>query len=103
MSMSITQFLYLRTAINKGSLRAAAHSLGVSQPTLSVQIRKLEEELNVVLLSRSAGGVTPTDEARQLVPFIDVVATAQEALERRAGELKSPSRVSAPERSPSSP
>lgn len=90
MSMSVTQFLYLRAAIERGSLRAAANALGVSQPTLSIQIRRLEEELNVVLLNRTATGVAPTEEARQLVPFIDDVVAANEALERRATELKSP-------------
>lgn len=90
MSMSVTQFLYLRTAIDKGSLRAAASALGVSQPTLSIQIRRLEEELNVVLLNRTATGVGPTEEARQLIPFIDDVVAAHEALARRATELKSP-------------
>lgn len=88
--MSVTQFLYLRTAIEKGSLRAAAIALGVSQPTLSIQIRKLEEELNVVLLNRTATGVAPTEEAKDLIPFIDDVVVANEALERRAMELKSP-------------
>ena len=88
--MSMTQFLYLRTAIAKGSLRGAANELGVSQPTLSVQIRRLEEKLNVVLLHRTATGVEPTKEALQLIPFIDEAVAAREALERRALELKSP-------------
>lgn len=64
MSVSITQLLYLRATIDKGPLRGAATALGVSQPTLSVQIRRLEEELNVLLLNRTAAGVGPTEEAQ---------------------------------------
>ncbi|HHX47902.1 MAG TPA: LysR family transcriptional regulator [Brevibacterium sp.] len=90
MSTSVTQYLYLQTAIEKGSLRAAAGVLGVSQPTLSIQIRKLEEELNVLLLKRTATGVGPTPEAVQLLPLIDKVIRAQAALVRRAAELRSP-------------
>lgn len=90
MSVSVSQLLYLRAAMDKGSLRGAANALGVSQPTLSIQIRRLEEELNVVLLNRTAAGVAPTDEALQLMPFIDDLVTAHDALERRAVELRSP-------------
>lgn len=90
MSASVSQLLYLRAAVDKGSLRGAASSLGVSQPTLSIQIRRLEEELNVLLLNRTAAGVGPTEEALQLMPLIDDLISANEALERRAAELKSP-------------
>lgn len=43
-----------------GSFTAAARALRVSQPTLSVAMRKLEEELGTTLLQRSAKGVTLT-------------------------------------------
>lgn len=90
MSASVSQLLYLRAAIDKGFLSRAASSLGVSQPTLSIQIRRLEEELNVLLLNRTAAGVGPTGEALQLMPLIDDLITANEALTRRAAELRSP-------------
>lgn len=43
-----------------GSLRAAALRLGVSQPALTKAVRRLEDELGVVLLERGARGVTLT-------------------------------------------
>ena len=92
MTISTTQLLYLQTALDKGSLRAAATLLGVSQPTLSIQIRRLEEELNIVLLKRTSGGVDPTPEAARLLPYMEAVTAAHEALERMAVELRSPTR-----------
>ena len=45
---------------DRGSIRAAARELGVSQPALSKSLRALEAELAAPLLTRSAIGVVPT-------------------------------------------
>jgi len=47
-------------AIERASLHAAAEQLGVSQPALSKSVRRLESELGVRLLERTARGVAPT-------------------------------------------
>lgn len=45
----------------------AAESLGVSQPTLSAAVRKLEEELGVALFDRTGRGVELTEVGRVFV------------------------------------
>ena len=81
------QLIYLDAAIRHESLRKAAAELGLAQPSLSQQILKLEEELNVVLLIRRANGVLPTDEALRLLPHAKDVLRAMDALKQRADAL----------------
>jgi LysR family hydrogen peroxide-inducible transcriptional activator len=83
--MRSEQLRYLEAAIRHGSLRKAAQEVGVGQPTLSQQIRRLEEDLNVVLLIRRANGVLPSAEARILLPHIRQVLQADRALREEAG------------------
>lgn len=55
-----TPLRYFERVAELGSITAAARELGVSQPSLSVAIRKLEESLGVSLLHRSRQGVSLT-------------------------------------------
>ena len=50
------------------SFQAAADQLQLAQPTVSQQIRKLEEQLGVVLVRRSRSGCEPTPAAFALPP-----------------------------------
>ena len=72
---------YFLAAVDAGSLRAAAARCGVSQPTIGEQIALLEEELDVVLLTRSRHGVRPTPAGRALLgPLQDLVAAEDAVL-----------------------
>jgi DNA-binding transcriptional LysR family regulator len=51
---------YFLTAVARGSLRAAARDLGVTQPALTKAIRRLEDSFGAPLFDRQARGVTPT-------------------------------------------
>ncbi|MCX5435754.1 LysR family transcriptional regulator [Streptomyces sp. NBC_00063] len=82
--MRSEQMRYLEAAIRLGSLRKAATEVGIGQPTLSQQIRRLEEDLNVNLLIRRANGVLPSAEARILLPHIRQVIQADRALREEA-------------------
>lgn len=50
----------LQAAVETGSLSAAARRLGTSQPAVTRRLQRLEAELGVRLLERSAGGVDAT-------------------------------------------
>ncbi len=64
--MTIIQLEYLLAVANCGSFSLAAEHCFVTQPSLSMQVKALEEELGVVLLDRSKKPVIPT-EAGQVV------------------------------------
>lgn len=76
--MTITQLQYLISVDNHRHFARAAEACFVTQPTLSMQIQKLEEELGVLLFDRSKHPVRPTsigekiiDQARTVVHETD--------------------------------
>lgn len=61
MSHSLTQLRYAVALDVHRHFDRAAHACNVTQPTLSMQLRKLEDGLGVVLFDRSRTPVVPTD------------------------------------------
>ena len=59
--MTLTQIEYLLAVAKERSFRGAADSRFVSQPTLSTQIQKLEEELGVLIIDRSQSPIRLTN------------------------------------------
>ena len=76
--MTLTELRYIVAVARERHFGRAADSCFVSQPTLSVAIKKLEEELGVALFERGAGEVTVTATGKQ------VVEQAQRVLEEAA-------------------
>jgi len=72
--MTIIQLEYLLAVANFGSFSVAAEHCFVTQPSLSMQIKSLEEELGVTLLDRSKKPVIPTEAG------VAVIEQAREAL-----------------------
>ena len=72
--MTIIQLQYLIEVANCGSFSAASEHCFVTQPSLSMQIKSLEDELGVILLDRSKKPVIPTEAGAV------VIAQAQETL-----------------------
>jgi len=65
--MNLRAMHYLVTLADVRHFSRAAELCHVSQPTLSTQIRKLEEELNVQLVERSPRRVMLTEVGREIV------------------------------------
>ena len=58
--MTIIQLEYLLAVASCGSFSKASELCFVTQPSLSMQIKNLEEELGVILLDRTKKPVVPT-------------------------------------------
>jgi DNA-binding transcriptional LysR family regulator len=65
--MDLKQLRSFVQVADSASISKAAERLHVAQPSLSQQVKALEEELGVLLLTRHAKGVTPTGPGRVLV------------------------------------
>src|SRR5690606_36318588 len=64
---TLTQLEYVIARDQCRHFGRAASLCHVSQPTLSAQLQKLEEELGVVLFDRTKQPVLPTEEGRALI------------------------------------
>lgn len=85
--MRVERVRYLMASVREGSLRAGAARLGISQPTLGSQLVALEEDLNVVLLTRGRHGVALTDAGRRLMPALQQMVAAEDELRLAAHRL----------------
>src|SRR4030042_1451653 len=65
--MTLTQLEYV-LAVNKlRHFGKAARSCFVTQPTLSMQLQKLEDELGLVIFDRSRSPILPTPEGERII------------------------------------
>ena len=90
--MTLTELSYIVALAQEQHFGRAAERCHVSQPTLSIAVKKLEEELDVTLFERSKNGVqiTPLGERivsmansvlRQAAAIKDAAATDKEQLQ----------------------
>ncbi|MFG0260644.1 MAG: LysR family transcriptional regulator, partial [Phycisphaerales bacterium JB041] len=86
--MEIRQLRYFVAAADAGTISRAATRCGVTQPSLSQQILKLESQLGLQLLDRLGRGVSLTDAGRALLPRARaILAQVQEAEANLAADL----------------
>ena len=73
----------LLAVIDAGGVTRAANRLHLTQSAVSMQIKRLEEAMDLRLLDRTGRGVTPTAEGEQLAAYARrIVALNDEAVER---------------------
>jgi LysR family hydrogen peroxide-inducible transcriptional activator len=65
--MTLTELRYIVAVARERHFGRAAEACFVSQPTLSVAVKKLEEELGVTLFERGPGEVTITPAGQKIV------------------------------------
>ena len=65
--MTITQLLYVLAVAEHKNFTKAAQNCHVTQPTLSMQVQKLEEELNVQIFDRTKKPIELTNVGKKIV------------------------------------
>lgn len=76
--ITLQQLQYFLSAVEHGSLSAAAEAHHIAQPSLSEQIRRLERQLGVGLFHRTNRRLILTDAARLLIPHAERALRAVE-------------------------
>ena len=65
--MTITQLLYVLAVAEYKNFTKAAENCNVTQPTLSMQVQKLEEELNIKIFDRTKKPIDLTSVGKKIV------------------------------------
>ncbi|WP_085711453.1 MULTISPECIES: transcriptional regulator CynR [unclassified Pseudomonas] len=92
--MLLRHLRYLLAVADHGGFTRAAEALHVSQPTLSQQIRQLEESLGVDLFDRTSRSVKPTDAGQAYIECARRVLVELEAGKRALHDVRDLSRGS---------
>ena len=82
-AMDLRQLEYFTAIVREGSLTEAAKRCRVAQPSLSQQLKALEDELGETLVHRKPRGVEPTAAGRILLDHADRVLGEARSLRER--------------------
>jgi DNA-binding transcriptional LysR family regulator len=84
--LNLSQLEAFVSVAELGGFREAAERLGLSQPTISQQLKKLEDDLKVTLIARDRVRCVPTASGERLLPFArNILAAASRAADVAAG------------------
>jgi len=79
--MTITQLEYIVAVHTYRSFSVAANHCFVTQPSLSMQIQKLEEELGVLIFDRSKNPISTTDVGEKLIRQAKIILQERDRLQ----------------------
>ncbi|HWO30791.1 MAG TPA: LysR family transcriptional regulator [Candidatus Acidoferrum sp.] len=96
MDVTLMQVRAFLSVAKCGTFTQAAHVLHISQPALSVQVRQLEESLNLRLFDRDTRHVALTHSGNELLPifqrlfmeFETVIANARDLSAKKQGVVR---------------
>jgi len=88
--MTLTELRYIIAVADEKHFGRAASRCFVSQPTLSIGVKRLEDELGVTLFERSKTGVHLTAVAEQLVEKARTILQEVDAFKELSDHVKDP-------------
>ena len=81
--MKLHQLKYFIEVVLSGSINEAARRLYISQPTLSKAIKELENDLGIVLFTRTSTGISLSPDGAEFLSYARQINEQVELLERR--------------------
>ena len=97
--MTLTELRYVVTLARERHFGRAAERCHVSQPTLSVAVKKLEDELGIPLFERSKSSIRVTETGQRIIDqaqrVLDQVGVIRDMAQDGKNQLNSPLKVGA--------
>lgn len=97
--MTLTELRYIVTLAREKHFGRAAERCHVSQPTLSVAVKKLEEELGIPLFERSKSSIRVTETGQRIIQqaqrVLDQVGLIRDMAQDGKNQLNAPLKVGA--------
>lgn len=81
--MTLQQLRYIIAIAECGSISGAAHDLFISQSSLSVAVKELEQETGITIFQRSNRGIVITSEGMELLGYARQVVQQADLMEER--------------------
>jgi DNA-binding transcriptional LysR family regulator len=88
--MDIKQMIYFKTIVEQGTISKAAKVLHIAQPPLSIQLKQLENELDVQLLKRGHRNIELTEAGKlfykrcmQMISLHELTINEMKNIERK--------------------
>ena len=92
--LNFNHLYYFHVTASEGSIKAASERLGVTQPTVSEQLRMLERSLDVELFDRTPTGLKLNHAGRQAYEHTSAMFLAGERLVKTLGRVVDPPDIS---------
>ncbi|MBC5787657.1 MULTISPECIES: LysR family transcriptional regulator [Clostridiaceae] len=89
--MTLQQLRYIIEIVNSGSMSAASEKLFLTQPSLSMTVKELEQELGIEIFLRTNRGISLTNDGVEFLAYARQVVEQVDLLESRY-HTKKPSR-----------
>ena len=93
--MDIRTMQYYLTVVREGTISAAAQALHVAQPSLSRQMKELEEELGAELFERGNRKITLTEEGMILRKRAEEMVHLMQMTEDEISQIKNKRQIKA--------
>ena len=85
--MNMKQFRYVLVLASEGSFSGAAAALGISQPSLSQYLKKIEKEVGATLFDRSGSEIRLTDAGRAYMDAGKRILDIERQMEGRIADI----------------
>ena len=86
--MNLDHLKTFQEVVKLGSFSEVAKKLAISQPAVSFQIQKLEQELGIRLIDRTQRAITLTAAGRRLLRFAESIEEAREKLRHDLDQMR---------------